>query len=112
MLRCWHASATFTLRVLWPQVRLLEVEPSLADRLRSYLPPAADAEPPAAPPPAAAAPATAAEQLGAAVIPLAALVAVANKPVQAIWPLRDAAGGAMGDVALEASWLPACVSPS
>lgn len=71
--------------------------------MRRYLPPLSDDG--AAPAPAAAA---AVVELGSVVVPLAKVTAVANKPVQAIWALRDASGAATGDVTLETSWLPAC----
>jgi hypothetical protein len=97
------------------QVEVMEVEASLKDRMRAYWSPDADGKDAVEDEEASTCDAT---FVGAVRVPLAKLVASANKPYQAVWQLVNhgvLVGGvraedspAVGQVTLETSWLPAC----
>jgi hypothetical protein len=94
------------------QVRVLEVEATLSDRLRTYWTQVGQVDGQDHPNSDSAV--RAATLLGSSSVPLAKLLAKANKPGQAIWQIFAERAGervAVGNVALETAWLPACAAP-
>lgn len=99
-------------RKLRVQVRVLEVEATLSDRLRTYWTQVEQVEGQENPDSDSAV--RGATLLGSSSVPLAKLLAKANKPSQAIWQIfaeRAGARVAVGNLALESAWLPACTAP-